>query len=156
MQNNSSNKRSTSTDKLINLHSIVWWVLVVAWMGFAFLVSSTTGDQVNTGEGVLGQIYQSLLALQVQVVGSELNILSPFLHFMEYFVLGILLSYALRQHVSIKRAFIVAIVIASAYGILDEIHQYFVPGRDCDPLDWFIDLLGASFGALIAFFIQNR
>jgi hypothetical protein len=42
-----------------------------------------------------------------------------------------------------------AIGLASAYGITDEIHQAFVPGRQADPLDWLADTAGAALGALL-------
>lgn len=32
---------------------------------------------------------------------------------------------------------------ASVYGISDELHQYFVPGRSCDVFDWVADTTGA-------------
>ncbi|MDR0760827.1 MAG: VanZ family protein [Treponema sp.] len=44
-------------------------------------------------------------------------------------------------------AFFVVVVLASVYGVMDEIHQYFTPGRDCNVWDWVADTLGAVFGA---------
>jgi VanZ family protein len=44
--------------------------------------------------------------------------------------------------------------LASVYGVIDEVHQYFVPGRDCNVWDWIADTLGALLGAaavLLAF-----
>ncbi|GHV00121.1 hypothetical protein FACS189483_09960 [Spirochaetia bacterium] len=46
------------------------------------------------------------------------------------------------------RTLFAVILIASIYGILDEIHQYFVPYRDCNVWDWLADTLGAIVGAL--------
>jgi VanZ family protein len=46
--------------------------------------------------------------------------------------------------------------IASAYGIIDEVHQYFVPGRDCNLWDWIADTLGAAIGAALLFFAARR
>ena len=37
--------------------------------------------------------------------------------------------------------------LASFYGATDELHQYFVPGRDCNVWDWIADTLGALLGA---------
>jgi len=37
--------------------------------------------------------------------------------------------------------------IGSGYGAIDELHQYFVPGRDCNFWDWVADTLGAFLGA---------
>ena len=43
---------------------------------------------------------------------------------------------------------IITVVIVSTYGIIDEIHQSFVPGRCADSLDWCADTLGAVLGGL--------
>jgi VanZ family protein len=39
--------------------------------------------------------------------------------------------------------------IAAAYGLIDEIHQSFVPGRDCSLWDWLADVLGSVAGAAL-------
>jgi VanZ family protein len=67
-------------------------------------------------------------------------------HFAEYLVLGALLCVALRTSTPMRPSttLAVALVIASLYGVSDEIHQAFVPTRQPDVLDWFIDTLGAS------------
>lgn len=46
-------------------------------------------------------------------------------------------------------AVVLAIACASLYGITDELHQYFVPGRACDPADWLVDTCGAALGAVL-------
>ncbi len=38
--------------------------------------------------------------------------------------------------------------IASFYGMTDEIHQYFVPGRSVEILDWLADTVGGGLGVL--------
>jgi VanZ family protein len=43
--------------------------------------------------------------------------------------------------------FLLTVIIASVYGMIDEIHQSFVPGRDCSVWDWIADTLGAMIGA---------
>jgi hypothetical protein len=45
-------------------------------------------------------------------------------------------------------ALLLTALIGSAYGAIDEFHQYFVPGRSCDVWDWLADTLGALLGAL--------
>jgi len=52
---------------------------------------------------------------------------------------------------------LLAALIASAYGAIDELHQYFVPGRDCNFWDWLADTLGAFLGAAaLALTMRNR
>jgi VanZ family protein len=45
------------------------------------------------------------------------------------------------------RAVVAAILIASLYGVSDEYHQRFVPGRSFDTLDMAADLIGSIVGA---------
>ena len=44
-------------------------------------------------------------------------------------------------------ALCIVILTSAAYGAIDEIHQYFVPGRDSNIWDWIADTLGALLGA---------
>lgn len=45
------------------------------------------------------------------------------------------------------RTLLLIVLITSAYGMIDEIHQYYVPGRDCNVWDWMADTIGAALGA---------
>jgi VanZ family protein len=47
------------------------------------------------------------------------------------------------------RTLLALVCIASVYGAVDEVHQYFVPGRDCNVWDWIADTLGAVLGAVL-------
>ena len=49
-----------------------------------------------------------------------------------------------------------SILIASLYGISDEIHQYFVPGRSADVLDWVADTAGALLAVLLLAFLAKK
>ncbi|MDR0991105.1 MAG: VanZ family protein [Propionibacteriaceae bacterium] len=42
-----------------------------------------------------------------------------------------------------------AVVLASLYGVTDEFHQSFVPGRSPDPKDWMVDTIGAICGVVL-------
>jgi VanZ family protein len=46
-------------------------------------------------------------------------------------------------------------LLGSVYGVIDEVHQYFVPGRDCNVWDWIADTLGAILGAGAILLIQR-
>jgi VanZ family protein len=70
-------------------------------------------------------------------------------HWILYCGLGGLVARALRQghNQSLPRTVGLAILIASAYGATDELHQLFVPHRSCEWTDWLTDTLGASAAA---------
>ena len=57
-----------------------------------------------------------------------------------------------RRITTAKRILLPAVVI-SLYGIIDEIHQSFVPGRSCSFLDWCADTIGALIGSALFYFI---
>lgn len=42
---------------------------------------------------------------------------------------------------------LIPVIITSAYGICDEIHQSFTPGRNCSVLDWVADTCGGALGS---------
>lgn len=49
-----------------------------------------------------------------------------------------------------------ALALASLYGVSDEVHQLFVPGRMCDPADWVTDTLGAALGACLSCYRSSK
>lgn len=64
------------------------------------------------------------------------------LHFLEFFGYALLLLRVLALY-KIKHRKIITIVASTIYGISDELHQFFIPGRDCSLSDVLIDILGA-------------
>ena len=101
------------------------WLLVVAWMAVIFTLSSIPGASLPSAPPSLG-------------------------HLIEYSILGALLVFALVPGHSGRRAVALALLIASAYGITDELHQAFTPGRTPDIADWGIDTISALGGAVAA------
>jgi VanZ family protein len=73
-------------------------------------------------------------------------------HIIEYGILGFLLSLGLSmsQNNFDKKAKY-AIVLGLILGTIDEIHQYFVPGRSTDIIDIAADFTGITLGILIWF-----
>jgi VanZ like family len=83
-------------------------------------------------------------------------------HFVEYAVLALLVQWSLTEKsAAAKRAGVKhvagwAFVIAAAYAITDEVHQYFVPGRHMDPFDLLTDAAGAAAALWIAGLLAGR
>ena len=73
-------------------------------------------------------------------------------HFIGYALLATLLLRALAGAAwrgVTARAGWLAVLAASAYGVTDEIHQVFVPGRSATVEDWVADTAGAITGVLL-------
>jgi VanZ family protein len=72
------------------------------------------------------------------------------LHFVEYGGLATLFARALLgEGLAVPATIVAAVVLTSAYGASDEIHQSTVPQRQADVRDWLVDGVGASVGASI-------
>jgi len=73
-------------------------------------------------------------------------------HSMGYALLGVLfvraLAGGLPRRITLKVA-LLAIVLTTTYGVTDEIHQMFVPGRFADLNDVIADAIGGAMGAAL-------
>ena len=105
-------------------------MLVVAWAGVIFWFSTKPGSQIPSGFSEQG-------------------------HLGEYLIFGVLLYTALRTDLARSQAVSIAIFAASMYGITDEFHQHFVVMRTPDIVDWGVDTIGATLGALLALTISR-
>jgi VanZ family protein len=118
---------------------ILWyWLPVAAWMTLIFAVSAQPELPLPPGpwlEGVLDKVG----------------------HALSYGVLAWLVYRALKHHFApsaILRG--VCVAVAVAYGLTDEVHQAFVPGREPSLLDLGADALGALAAVLIAAWLERR
>lgn len=73
------------------------------------------------------------------------SVSDKFLHACEYGVLGILLYRAFKHTTPNARSIGLAIICVLAFGISDEVHQWFVPQRQADVWDVVADTFGAAF-----------
>lgn len=70
-------------------------------------------------------------------------------HLLEYAVFGILLMLAFRSDQidqPMRRANLQTIIVGILYGLSDEIHQFFIPGRISSIEDFVADALGILLG----------
>lgn len=73
------------------------------------------------------------------------NWMSIVYHIIIFFFLSLFLFISLIKGKSNSKLFLFVILILISYGILDEIHQFFVPGRFCTILDLGFDSIGILF-----------
>ncbi len=67
---------------------VVSWALVALCAGFIFFMSSNTDTGLNDGLGLFSRIFQDLKALQAQLLGPGVDVLSSIAHFCEYTMFG--------------------------------------------------------------------
>jgi len=70
-------------------------------------------------------------------------------HIVIFFLLSLFLFISLIKGKSNSKLFLFAILILISYGIIDEIHQFFVQGRFCTVIDVFFDSIGILFALMV-------
>lgn len=77
-------------------------------------------------------------------------------HIVTFGMLALLLLYGLSGFVSVRAwHYVLAFALTLAYGLGDEIHQSFVPGRNATIFDTVMDAVGASLALFAAFLIDH-
>jgi VanZ family protein len=108
-----------------------WWGLVVVYSAAIFIASSSALPNITKRD----------------IPGFD-----KILHFGAFGVWGLLFAYALGRSAPRWRVGWVmwtAMLGSVIYGVSDEVHQAFVPGRDADPLDVLADGAGGVAAALV-------
>lgn len=98
----------------------------------------------------------ALYALAIVLVSSQSDlpktrVWDKAAHFVEYTILGFLICRALwlLRPMGPGKAMGIAVALSTAFGLTDEIHQYFVPRRDASLGDLVADFLGSVAGVVV-------
>ncbi len=95
-------------------------------------------------------LFSSLQTIKTSEIYWQDFILKKTAHILEYGVFATLLYRALKgSGIERKKAAIYSIVLAVIYGISDEFHQIFTPGREPKVRDVVFDTIGASLSSYI-------
>ncbi len=109
---------------------LYYWAPVILWTIVIFLFSSFPTQKAS-------QIHWQDFIIKKSA------------HILEYFTLSLLTFRALRESgMDSKKALIYALFFSSLYGISDEYHQSFTPGREPKIRDVIIDLTGSLLGVI--------
>lgn len=93
--------------------------------------------------------YLSSQSLDFRLI-EEVPLRDKGVHFVEYGVLGFLMAHA--AHVTWParpRRYYAAVWLSLALGLIDELHQFYVPGRSADAADLLADAIGISLATLL-------
>ncbi|MFH1729407.1 MAG: VanZ family protein [Pseudomonadota bacterium] len=119
----------------IKCKTLLWfWFPILAYAGLIFYLSSLERPPVPFEFWNADKLY----------------------HFIEYAVFSFLLVRALRFSFPNIRLPQYTILITTLYGISDEVHQFFVPGRYFSIVDMVFDAIGGVLGVYIYYFIIKK
>jgi VanZ family protein len=105
-------------------------------MALIFVLSAQPGLRISSDAGVDGPVRHLV-------------------HVAMYAILAILLVHAMDA-VSWPTVAVVAVAIATLYGVTDELHQSLVPERSGNALDVGFDAVGAVLGVAVARWVPRR
>ena len=121
-------------------------LLVIIWMLFIFIMSSSNSTQSDNQSGFIVNIISNILNIENT---DTLNfIIRKTAHFTEYFILGLLTHNMIHNY---NKKTYISIIICILYAISDELHQLITPGRSCQILDILIDSSGSILGIYLLF-----
>lgn len=120
----------------LGLRAFSYWMPSIVWAAAIWVSSSRHSTGLSQGNATLA-------------------------HLFTFGILALFFTYALCKTTSLtwRQVLIAAVLLASAFGGIDEFHQSFVSGREASALDWLTDTLG-GFGMatslLPAYFRRGR
>lgn len=126
-------------------------LLVILWMIFIFVMSSFDATSSSNQSNFIVDIITSII--NIKDTGLLSLIIRKLAHFIEYFILGILVINFITRY---DKKIIIAILLCIIYATSDEIHQIFVPGRSCQITDIMIDSLGSIMGIYLCKLITKK
>ena len=113
----------------------VSWIITIIIFGLIFYISS--------------------LSFPPTIVGPA-TITSAAYHIGIFFLLAIFFFISVLNREWNWKKIILSILIVSIYAVLDEFHQFFVPGRFCSTNDFLLDFTGIIFASLLYFILIEK
>ncbi|GHV26831.1 hypothetical protein AGMMS4952_07550 [Spirochaetia bacterium] len=114
---------------------------------------------------ILPKIPAILVVLAIWILSSQSTLPTPkgvlgfdkFQHLIAYLALAGTFAFwfsPVQRQSHRLRTFLLIVLASSLYGVIDEVHQLYVPGRNCNVQDWIADTLGAFLGAGAALLVE--
>lgn len=116
----------------LKIKKILSWFYVILWCGIIFFFSH-------------------IPYLRVEQLGIWDFVFRKVVHISEYCILVILIlrAFFLTTGLAVSKIYFLSTLLSILYAISDEIHQYFVPGRNCSVYDVLVDTVGIVIGIFL-------
>lgn len=139
-----------------NKRLIISWSLLIGWMVLIFFMSNQPADISTKQSDLVIKLFASI-GIDLNTHLGELTsfVVRKGAHFTEYFILYCFSIAVCKNYVDIKKARIYCLFIVLGDAISDEIHQYFIPGREMAIKDVAIDFSGGVLGFIVSWIIYK-
>lgn len=115
-------------------------LLLFSWCYLIYYLSSEPLSISATRSLGIVKILRKLIASEYLFIIAF--VVRKLAHFSEYFILAFL-TYNFIKDFNVKYKVFIILIFCLVYASLDEVHQYFVPGRVMSIIDILIDFLGS-------------
>jgi len=133
---------------------ILWPILTALTAALIFYSSSMPGEDSGNASLAITLWVQRVIPISDDALHF---LIRKAAHFFVYAVLAFNLAHSLKFHFANKKAVLLtAWFCATVFGVTDEIHQFFTPGRVMSVMDMGINSAGALLGAVVVYWIITR
>ncbi len=140
------------------------WALVVLWLAVLFIMSGQSAEESSTLSGGVIEVFASVfnpsfkdmdVTERAVFVDQLQGVVRKFAHYLSYLLLGVLVTAAMWTYTfGLRRKLVWSFLFGFLYAVVDEVQQYFVPGRSMQFGDVLIDSLGIVTGITIFYLIS--
>ena len=137
------------------MKKIVKIILIVIWMIVVFNFSNQGGNESSRTSSKVTKIVLDIVTKDKEEPNKQTmekieKVVRKGAHYTIYTIGGFLImNYTYSMEKTKKQKILESLLFGSFYAVIDEIHQYFVPGRSARLFDVGIDTLGVLTGILI-------
>lgn len=128
---------------------IILLIFVFLFALVIFMFSAQNGEKSSDFSGYFTEKFLRIFHIENISFGRAEHLLRKAAHFIEFFLLGVVSCLLLS---SFKMNFLItgltSFVPVFLYAVMDEFHQYFIPGRSASWKDVMLDSMGALCGVL--------
>ena len=134
---------------------IAIWILTILWMAVIFYFSNQPAEISKEESGKVLAKMNLISEDEIAVEGdNRISVLQRVIrktaHVSVYFILGILITLSvINTMFSNLGSYLVSYILGTLYGISDEFHQMFIPGRGPGIRDVLLDSAGVLIGILV-------
>lgn len=144
--------------------TVVWGLLTLMCMVLIFCFSL---DNAEISARKSGEVTESIVKVvvddyselpekkQMSIMDKAHHIVRKTAHFVIYTMLGFFASCTVGKRGLFGKGSLATLIFCFLYACIDELHQYFVPGRSCMFTDVLIDTSGAMLGIIVSVVCMN-
>ena len=146
------------------MKKIILSILVISWMILIFIFSNQNGIKSSkVSDGVSTKVVKTVEIVRKRKYSNEerktvikkiVFFVRKTAHFMEYFILGILV-YLLFKEYNFKNIYLWVVLFCFIYSITDEVHQMFINERTAKVFDVFVDTSGSIISNVLIYLNKN-